>query len=113
LKIDILKHNLVPKHEIMSNSEIKKSFKDLDYEIKNLPKIKLSDPVSKNIDAKEGDILKITRDSQTAGTFVTYRVVEKWFSINGMLLVFLEINYCWIKFIFINICIWMEEVHEK
>jgi len=76
LKIDILKHNLVPKHEVMSSSEIKKSFKDLDYDIKNLPKIKKNDPVVKNIDAKEGDILKITRQSQTAGTFITYRIVE-------------------------------------
>ncbi|WP_409200604.1 DNA-directed RNA polymerase subunit H [Methanobrevibacter sp. DSM 116169] len=76
MKIDILKHNLVPKHEVMSDSEIKKNFVDLDYDIKNLPKIKLSDPVVKNIDAKVGDILKITRDSQTAGTFVTYRIVE-------------------------------------
>ncbi|MDL2270192.1 DNA-directed RNA polymerase subunit H [Methanobrevibacter sp. OttesenSCG-928-I08] len=77
MKMDILKHNLVPKHEIMSDSEIKKTFKDLDYETKNLPKIKLSDPVVKNIDAKIGDILKITRNSQTAGTFITYRIVEK------------------------------------
>ena len=76
MKIDILKHNLVPKHEVMSSSEIKKSFKDLDYDIKNLPKIKKNDPVVKNIDAKEGDILKITRQSQTAGTFITYRIVE-------------------------------------
>lgn len=76
MKVDILNHNLVPKHEIMSSSEIKKSFKDTDYDIKDLPKIKISDPVAKSIDAKEGDILKITRDSQTAGTFITYRIVE-------------------------------------
>jgi DNA-directed RNA polymerase subunit H len=75
--MDILKHNLVPKHEVMSDSEIKKTFKDLEYDTKHLPKIKLSDPVVKNIDAKIGDILKITRDSQTAGTFITYRIVEK------------------------------------
>jgi DNA-directed RNA polymerase subunit H len=75
--MDILKHNLVPEHEIMSDSEIKKTFKDLDYDTKHLPKIKIDDPVVKHINAKIGDILKITRESQTAGTFITYRIVEK------------------------------------
>ncbi|MBZ9570024.1 DNA-directed RNA polymerase subunit H [Methanobrevibacter sp. TMH8] len=73
---DILNHELVPSHVILSESEIKKVFKDLDFEIEHLPKIKTDDPVVKAIDAKKGDILEITRDSPTAGTFVTYRLVE-------------------------------------
>lgn len=73
---DILNHELVPSHAILSESEIKKLFKNLDFEIEQLPKIKVDDPVAKTIDAKKGDILEITRDSPTAGTFVTYRLVD-------------------------------------
>lgn len=75
-KIDILEHKLVPKHEIMSDSEIDEELGNADFEIDNLPKIKTDDPVVKTIGAKAKDILRITRGSQTAGTFVTYRIVE-------------------------------------
>ncbi|MCL2687383.1 MAG: DNA-directed RNA polymerase subunit H [Methanobrevibacter sp.] len=73
---DILLHELVPDHVILSESEIKKLFKNQDFDQEQLPKIKTSDPIAKAIDAKEGDILEITRRSLTAGTFVTYRLVE-------------------------------------
>ncbi len=77
MQFDILKHSNVPKHEILSKDEIEDIFADVEYEIKQLPKIKVTDPVVKAIDAKEGDILRITRtNSQTAGTFITYRLVE-------------------------------------
>lgn len=77
MQFDILKHSNVPKHEILSDDEIVDIFSDVEYEIKQLPKIKVTDPVVKAIGAAEGDILKITRtNSQTAGTFITYRLVE-------------------------------------
>ena len=76
MKFDILQHNAVPKHEILSEAEIKKIFSKLDYEVSQLPKIRLEDPVSKAIGAKDGDVLKITRESETAGTFITYRLVD-------------------------------------
>ncbi|MGX8694611.1 MAG: DNA-directed RNA polymerase subunit H [Methanobrevibacter sp.] len=76
MKIDIQEHMLVPTHEIMSEDEIADEFSDVEYDFKNLPKIKSEDPVVKAIDAKPGDVLRITRESQTAGVFVTYRIVE-------------------------------------
>ncbi|RBQ22531.1 DNA-directed RNA polymerase subunit H [Candidatus Methanobinarius endosymbioticus] len=72
----ILNHELVPSHAILSESEVKKLIKDSDFGIEHLPKIKVDDPVAKSIKAKKGDILEITRDSPTAGTFVTYRLVD-------------------------------------
>ena len=75
-EFDIQKHKLVPKHEIMTEEEISKEFSDVDYKFKDLPKIKVNDPVAESIGAKPGDILRITRESQTAGVFVTYRIVE-------------------------------------
>lgn len=75
MKKDILKHKLVPDHTILSKTEAKKILKELDIHQEQLPKIKVDDPVAKAIGAKPGDILKITRKSQTAGKFVTYRLV--------------------------------------
>ncbi|ADP77453.1 DNA-directed RNA polymerase, subunit H [Methanothermus fervidus DSM 2088] len=72
---DILKHELVPKHVVLSKSEAKKVLKDLNIDAEKLPKIRTSDPVVKVIGAKAGDIIKIIRKSPTAGKFVTYRLV--------------------------------------
>jgi DNA-directed RNA polymerase subunit H len=75
VKKDILKHKLVPDHVVLSKSEVKKVIKKLDIHPEQLPKIKIDDPVAKAIGAKPGDVLKITRKSQTAGKFITYRLV--------------------------------------
>ena len=76
MKIDIQDHMLVPKHEIMTEEEISEEFSDVDYNFKDLPKIKSEDPVVKAIGAEPGNVLRITRESQTAGVFITYRIVE-------------------------------------
>ena len=76
MKFDIQEHKLVPKHEIMTEEEISEEFSDVDYNFKNLPKIKANDPVVEEIGAEPGNILRITRNSETAGKFVTYRIVE-------------------------------------
>ena len=75
-EFDIQKHKLVPKHEIMTEEEISEEFSDVDYDFKDLPKIKANDPVVEAIGAEPGNVLRITRDSQTAGVFATYRIVE-------------------------------------
>ncbi|MDO5814124.1 MAG: DNA-directed RNA polymerase subunit H [Methanobrevibacter sp.] len=76
MKIDIQNHMLVPKHEIMTEEEISDEFSEVDYDFNDLPKIKSKDPVVKAIGAEPGNVLRITRESQTAGVFVTYRIVE-------------------------------------
>ncbi|MBQ9160760.1 MAG: DNA-directed RNA polymerase subunit H [Methanobrevibacter sp.] len=76
MKIDIQDHMLVPKHEIMTEEEISEEFSDVDYDFKDLPKIRSEDPVVKAIGAEPGNVLRITRESQTAGVFITYRIVE-------------------------------------
>ena len=76
-EFDIQKHMLVPKHEIITEDEILTEFGVVDYNFKNLPKIKVDDPVADSIGARPGDVLRITRESQTAGVFVTYRIVEQ------------------------------------
>ena len=75
MKKDILKHKLVPDHAILSKTESNKVLKQLNIHEEQLPKINSDDPVVKEISAKSGDILKITRKSHTAGKYVTYRLV--------------------------------------
>ena len=76
MKINIQDHMLVPKHEIMTEEEISDEFSAVDYDFKDLPKIKSNDPVVKAINAEAGNVLRITRESPTAGEFITYRIVE-------------------------------------
>ena len=79
MKIDIQNHMLVPEHEVMTEDEIIKEFADVDYDYRNLPKIRSDDPVVKTLDGVQpGSVLRITRKSETAGEFITYRIVEDW-----------------------------------
>lgn len=77
MKVDILKHNLVPEHIILTPEEADAVLEELDVRIDQIPKILPTDPVVKAIDAKLGDVLKITRKSMTAGVFTSYRVVRE------------------------------------
>lgn len=73
----ITDHHLVPKHEVMTEKEKEKVMKSFNVTEKQLPKILHSDPVIKEIGAKIGDLIKITRNSQVAGKTVYYRIVSK------------------------------------
>ncbi|MCW3133125.1 MAG: DNA-directed RNA polymerase subunit H [Methanophagales archaeon] len=71
----ILEHKLVPKHEVMEESEVKELLDTYKIKKEQIPKIKLSDAVIKEIKAEVGDVVKITRESRTAGKFLAYRLV--------------------------------------
>ena len=79
MKIDIQQHDLVPKHEVISESEKELLQKNSDFNINDLPKIKITDSVvkelSKESDISVGDVLRITRKSKTAGEFISYRII--------------------------------------
>ena len=79
MKIDIQQHDLVPKHEVISESEKELLQQNSDFDINNLPKIKINDPVVKELsnshNISAGDVLKITRNSKTAGEFISYRII--------------------------------------
>uniref|UniRef100_A0A7C5U705 DNA-directed RNA polymerase subunit Rpo5 n=1 Tax=Caldiarchaeum subterraneum TaxID=311458 RepID=A0A7C5U705_CALS0 len=73
--MDISLHVLVPKHEVLSPREADELLARLGVSRDKLPYILPSDPMVKRLKAKVGDIIKITRRSQTAGEAVYYRVV--------------------------------------
>ena len=74
-KFNVLEHELVPKHEILSEEEKKELLKKYNITEKQLPIILASDPVVKAIGAKPGDVIRIVRNSPVAGRSVYYRIV--------------------------------------
>lgn len=68
-------HKLVPKHEVLSEEEAQEMLEEYDIEASQLPKLNTKNPVAEEMDLEEGDIVKITRDSPTAGKKVAYRYV--------------------------------------
>jgi DNA-directed RNA polymerase subunit H len=69
-------HFLVPKHEILAKSKHDEILSSLGIEAQKLPKIKMQDPQVRLLGAKEGDIIKITREDATKENLY-YRLVVK------------------------------------
>ena len=75
MKIRLQDHILVPKHEVLSKEEAEEILRLLGVKPEQLPKIRADDPIAKEIGAKVGDIVRIIRESPTAGVSIAYRLV--------------------------------------
>jgi len=73
--INVTEHELVPKHEILSDEEKGQVLQQYNVNDTQLPRIPRADPVCRYFGASPGQLIRITRDSQTAGKYVTYRLV--------------------------------------
>jgi len=73
--LDVSNHILVPKHEKCSETEKKALLKKYNVTISDLPKISINDAAICDLNLEPGDVVKITRDSPTAGVTIFYRVV--------------------------------------
>ena len=71
----MIEHNLVPKHELLSPEEGQKILEKYKVTREQMPMILLTDPAIKHLEAKVGDIIKITRSSKYVGPSLYYRVV--------------------------------------
>ncbi|MBW2976238.1 DNA-directed RNA polymerase subunit H [Candidatus Woesearchaeota archaeon] len=69
------KHILIPKHSKLSDSQKEKLLEKYNISLKEVPRIVKTDPAISSLDAKPGDVIKITRKSSTASEAIFYRVV--------------------------------------
>ena len=76
-KLNVLEHVMVPDHKIMTEDEVNGLLTSYAITTEQLPKIYHDDPAVKTIGAKVGDVIRIIRDSHTAGRAESYRLVIK------------------------------------
>ena len=67
-------HELVPIHELLNEEEAQKLLSELKVKLQNLPKILDTDPQSKKLGAKPGQIIKISRNDR-GNKYTYYRLV--------------------------------------
>lgn len=72
--IDVLKHHLVPKMEVMKEEEKQRILEEFGIDTGLLPRMNSDDPAAEALGAKEGDIVRIKRKDET-GEYYYYRLV--------------------------------------
>lgn len=80
LMINLIDHELVPKHQLLTPDEANKIYDAYNCKKKNLPRILHTDQIVKYYNMKPGDICRIIRPSITSGIGITYRLVVKGIS---------------------------------
>ena len=74
-KFSVLNHVLVPQHVKLSPEEAVEELRKWGLKVEQLPLMKASDPVARELDLKPGDIVKIIRKSENAEEVVIFRYV--------------------------------------
>ncbi len=72
---NVLKHEMVPEHVVISDQEVQNLLTRYNIELRQLPKILVTDAACKEIGAKKDDVIKIVRRSLTADEAVSFRLV--------------------------------------
>jgi len=71
----VRRHYLVPEHVLIKKEKVDELMSELGIRKDSLPKISKLDPAIKQLKPEKGDVVKIFRDSLTAGQAVYYRRV--------------------------------------
>lgn len=73
---NITHHQLVPKHIILNNEEIKELLEKYSTTLNKLPKLLRTDPIAKYYGMKPNQVCKIMRKSPEVGDYPYYRLVK-------------------------------------
>ena len=68
-------HFLIPKHELLTKEEASQVLARFNSSPSQFPYIQATDAIAKEIGARPGDFVRVTRRSETAGSSTYYRYV--------------------------------------